>query len=308
MSTRAKHEHAVDACRPILIWEPACAHEGAEDCEHTAIWVATRVTRDTLALGTMELEVREFDDDDLDDFEDVTVSSGIAAAYALETGALTPLEVEGKLFLRHHPWLAERLRTEVDFFGRRAARAAAQLDRETQPRNILSVLSHTMIAYHELFPADWDLVPIHDGKQYWAVDLYCRNPDCTCTSSVINFYDMESESRLVGEVVVDYGDGADREIEAEPSNESVDAIFDTLWNACEYKLRARHVRAHEAVQRFAPRAAPMARAAHVPREPPASPRSVPIERVPRNATCPCGSGKKFKRCCLDAPCTRGPRP
>ena len=132
----------------MLIWEPACAHEGDEDCEHAAIWVATRVTRDTLARGTMELEVREFDDDDLDDFEDVTVSSGITAAYALETGALTPLGVEGELFLRHHPWLAERLRAEVDFFGRRAARAARQLDRETQARNVLSVPFHTMIAYH----------------------------------------------------------------------------------------------------------------------------------------------------------------
>nr|MBA3376549.1 hypothetical protein [Actinomycetota bacterium] len=227
-----------------MIWEPACVHEGEEeDCEHAVIWVATRVTPDTLARGTMELEVREFDDDDLDDFEDVTVSSGITAAYALETGALTPLGVEGELFLRHHPWLAERLRAEVTFFRGRAARAARQLDRETQARNVLGVPSHTMIAYHQLFPADWDLVPIHDGERYWAVDLYCRNPDCTCTSSVINFYDTDDESRLVGEVVVDYGDGNDREVDVEPSNESVDAIFDTLWNACEFKLRARHARA-----------------------------------------------------------------
>ena len=288
-----------------MIWDPACAHEGDEDCEHATIWVATRVTRDTLARGTMELEVREFDDDDLNDFEDVKVSSGITAAYALETGALTPLGVEGELFLRHHPWLAERLRAEVDFFGGRAARAAGQVDRE-HARNVLSVPSHTMIAYHQLFPADWDLVPIHDGERYWAVDLYCRNPDCTCTSSVINFYDMDNESRLVGEVVVDYGAGDDREIEFEPSNESVDAIFDTLWNASEFRLRARHVRAHEAVQRFAPRAAPMARVADVPRVAPPSPRGAPVERVPRNAACPCGSGKKFKRCCLDALRTGGP--
>lgn len=283
-----------------MLWEPdpTCDHEENDDCEHFAIWVATRVTGETLARGTMVLELREVNDDDLEDFDEVTVSSGIAVAYALETGTVTPLGMEGAIFLRHHPWLVEALRAELGFFGRRAARAAAQRDRETAAKKELGLFARTMVAYHQLFPADWDLVAIHDGERYWAVDLYCRNANCACSSSVINFYRMDAgEPRLVGEVGVDY---AERDIEFQPSNDSVDAIFDTLWSACEYKLRARHSRAHDAVQRFAPRAAPApapapTRAAPTPR------LTASLERIPRNAACSCGSGKKYKRCCLDAP-------
>ncbi len=280
--------HAVDSCRPILLWEPdpTCEHEENDDCEHFAIWVATRVTGDTLACGTMVLELRELDDDDDFDADNVTVSEGIALTCALETGAIEALAREGIIFLRHHPWLIESLRAELDFFRRRAARAAAQLDRETAAKQVLATPARTMVAYHQLFPADWDLLPIHDDERYWAVDLYCRNPDCTCTSSVINVYRLDDcEPQLIGEVVVDYGE---REIDFQPSNDAVEKIFDALWDAREYKLRARHAEAHDAVQRFSPRAA---KAAH--------PAAL-IERVPRNAACPCGSGKKYKRCCLDA--------
>lgn len=277
--------HAVDSCQPILLWEPdpTCEHTQNDDCEHFAIWVATRVAVDTLARGAIVLELREYDDDD--DFDQVAIVDGVALTCALGTGAIEPLGSEGAIFLRHHPWLVDALRAEVDFFRARAARAAAQIDRESAARNALAVPAQTMIAYHKLFPSDWDLLPIRDGERYWAVDLYCRNADCTCTSSVINFYRLDDgEPQLIGEVVVDY---EDREIEYESSNDEVDALFDMLWSAREYKLRARHADAHAAVRRFAQRPTPAA-------QPRAS-----LGRVSRNDLCPCGSGKKFKRCCLD---------
>jgi hypothetical protein len=199
---------------------------------------------------------------------------------------------EGSIFLQHHPWLATSLRADLDFFRRRAARAAAQRDRETAAKLALATPARTMVGYHQLFPADWDLLPIRDGERYWALDLYCRNPDCTCSSSVINFYRLDDGApRLIGEVVVDY---AERDIEFQASNETVDELFDGLWSTCEYKLRARHADAHDAVRRFALRAG-------------AAPHSPAIlQRVERNAACPCGSGKKFKRCCLDASRGAGP--
>ena len=283
--------HAVDSCRPILLWEPdpTCEHEENEDCEHFAIWVGTRLAHDSLERGTMALDLREFDEDDEGD-DHVTIAQGIVVSYALETGAIEPLGREGSIFLRHHPWLVASLRAELDFFRRRAARAAAQRDRETAAKHVLAIPARTMVAYHQLFPADWDLLPTRDGERYWALDLYCRNPDCTCSSSVINCYRLDDGApRLIGEVVVDY---AERDIEFQPNNETVDELFDALWSTCEYKLRARHARAHDAVRRFAPRAGAAPHAA--------------LQRVERNAACPCGSGKKFKRCCIDAARDAGP--
>ena len=285
----------MDSCRPVLLWEPdpTCEHEENEDCEHSAIWIGTRVAHDTLERGTMVLDLRELDEDD-DGDDEVTIAQGIVVAIALESGAVEPLGREGSLFLRHHPWLIASLRAELDFFRRRATRAAAQRDRETTAKQALAIPAQTMVGYHQLLPADWDLLPLRDDERYWALDLYCRNPDCTCASSVINFYRLDDGAppQLIGEVVVDY---AERDIEFQPSNEAVDELFDALWNSCEYTLRARHAEAQDAVRRFAPRARPATlqpSAAH--------------QRVERNAPCPCGSGRKFKRCCLDAARRAGP--
>jgi hypothetical protein len=284
---------AVDSGQPILLWEPdpTCDHTQNDDCEHFAIWVATRLASDTLERGTMVLELRELSDDD-DDFGYVAVANDIVLTCALDSGAVEPRGREGEIFLRHHPWLVDSLRAELDFLRGRAARAAAQLDRESAPKKALAVPASTMIAYHRLFPADWDLIPIRDGERYWAVDLYCRNPDCSCSSSAIQFYQLDhGDPQRVGEVVVDY---AERDIEYESSNDAVEAIFDQLWGAREYSLRARHAQARDAVRRFVTR--PLLSVT-----PQAS-----LDRVPRNAVCPCGSGKKFKRCCLDA--SRSVRP
>ena len=89
----------------------------------------------------------------------------------------------------------------------------------------------------------------------------------------------------MGEIIVDY---ADREIETEASNDAVDELFDELWKAREYTLRARHAEAHEVVRR-------LARAGNE------ATQAAPSARVPRNAECPCGSGRKYKRCCAFKP-------
>jgi hypothetical protein len=281
---------AVDSCRPIIVWapDPDCEHGVDADCEH-GVWVDTRVTRDTLARGSLVVALRKLDDDDYE-VDRVTVDDTLAVTCALDTGAVTPVGPEGAIFLRRHPWLEEALRAELSLFRRRAERAAAQLDRETAAKRALARPGTTMLRYYDLFPADWDLLPIHAGERYWAVDLYCRNPDCTCTSSVINVYRLDDDdTRLVGEVVLDYADDDPR---AEPSSPEAAEVFKTLWAESEYKLRARHAEASQAVRRLAPpSAAPVAVTA-------------PTGRVQRNAPCPCGSGKKYKRCCLGAPATR----
>lgn len=284
--------HAVDSGRPILLWQPdpTCDHENNDDCEHFAIWVGTRVASDTLERGTIVLDLREFNvETDGDGDDDVVIAQGIVVTCNLETGAVEELGREGGLFLQHHPWLVDSFREELGFFRRRAARAAAQRDRETAAKAALAVPARTMIPYHELFPYDWDLLPVHDGERYWAVDLYCRNPECTCASSVIKFFEFgEAQPKPVGEVVVDY---AERDIQVGPSNDIVETIFDELWDDYEYRLRARHAEAHYAIRRFAQRAT-LTTGTPAP------------ERVSRNDVCPCGSGKKFKRCCLNARPTR----
>ena len=78
--------------------------------------------------------------------------------------------------------------------------------------------------------------------------------------------------------------------------------FKTFWAEHEFALRVRAVEARGAVRRYARAPArSVARSAS-----PMAAFSVTASRTPRNASCPCGSGK-FKRCCLDAHVPRAPR-
>lgn len=291
----AEKEYPADSGEPIAVWpaEIDCEHEDECECEDEddaarGVWVDTRVASDTLSRGALVLALRECDDDD-DDDDVVRIDDRIAVSCDLATGALTPLRTEGAIFLNRHPWLEEVLREEeLPRLRRRAERAAAQGDRETAAKRALSQPGNAMLPYHELFPADWDLLPVCDGERYWAVDLYCRNPDCTCTSSVIRFHRVEDDASttFAGEVTIDY---ADAEPRARTTSPGAARVFERLWKESEYNLRARQAQASSAVRRLAMRTkAPVA--------------VVPVwGRIPRNAPCPCGSGKKFKRCCLDGP-------
>jgi hypothetical protein len=287
----AEKEYPADSGEPIAVW-PAdidCEHE--DDCECDAergVWVDTRVASDTLSRGALVLALRECDDDD-DGDDVVRIDDRIAVSCNLATGALTPLRTEGAIFLNRHPWLEEALREqELPRFRLRAKRAAAQGDRETASKRALSQPGNAMLPYYELFPADWDLLPVCDGERYWAVDLYCRNPDCSCTSSIIRFHRVEDDetTTFVGEVTIDY---ANAEARARTSSPGAVRVFERLWKESEYNLRARHAEASSAVRRLAPRMKERA------------PAPLAWGRIPRNAACPCGSGKKFKRCCLDGP-------
>jgi hypothetical protein len=287
----AARKYSADSGEPIPVW-PAdidCEHEDdceCEDADERGVWVDTRVAGDTLARGTLVLALRECEEDDGDDV--VRIDDRIAVSCALDTGALTPLRTEGAIFLKRHPWLEEAVREELSRFRRRAERAADQRDRETVAKQTLAQPGNTMLPYHALFPADWDLLPVCEGQRYWAVDLYCRNPECTCTSSVIRFHRVEDDATMtfVGEATLDY---AEAEPRAQASSPDAARVFKRLWKESEYNLRARHAEASSAVRRLAPRAKQRV-------APP------PVwGRIPRNGACPCGSGKKFKRCCLDAP-------
>ena len=238
-----KKEYPADSGEPIAVWsaDDDCEHEDDCECEDAAergVWVDTRVASDTLSRGALVLALRECDDDDDDGDDVVRIDDRIAVSCDLATGALTPLRTEGAIFLNRHPWLEEVLREEeLPRLRLRAKRAAAQGDRETAAKRALSQPGNAMLPYHELFPADWDLLPVCDGERYWAVDLYCRNPDCTCTSSVIRFHRVEDDATttFAGEVTIDY---ADPEPRARTTSPGAGRVFERLWKESEYNLRA----------------------------------------------------------------------
>jgi hypothetical protein len=278
----------LDACSPLFVWAPARG-AGASECGHGVV-VETRLEHGSLARGSVTLLLCEIERD-----TDVWVNAfgdPVSVTCSLDTGECTPHDHDGVRFLFERPWLKSALVGELHHLRRRALRAAAQADRETSPaRALANANPSAMIAYDELFPADWDLVVHREGVPYWAVDLYCHNPQCTCTDVTVSLYELETGKRgSVGRLRLDVanGDGDPRIVEKSIDDELTTMLLEKYGE----RIRARHAEARRAVLRFGRpllRMVPTARPAALPQ----------AGRIARNALCPCGSGKKYKRCCSD---------
>jgi hypothetical protein len=138
-----------------------------------------------------------------------------------------------------------------------------------------------MVPFLEIFPSRWDLSVDLDGRRYWVVDLWCLTPGCPCTDVALDFVAADDES--AEHLFVDLETG-----EPDDADSSETAL--RLWAALREsagaldELRGRH----EAARRVA-----LELPAHL-----APPRPVGAPpRAGRNDPCPCGSGKKSKKCC-----------
>lgn len=135
-----------------------------------------------------------------------------------------------------------------------------------------------------------------DGSVYQADTMFCVDPDCPCTEGRLSMLAVSARgselvevasARLTLEAMTPdefVGERTQREtftrlyLEWRRRHVAADARFRELRDA----TRRRGLELHEALS------AQSKRRALVP----------PVQGAPgRNAPCPCGSGKKFKRCC-----------
>jgi hypothetical protein len=129
-------------------------------------------------------------------------------------------------------------------------------------------------------------------KKCMVVDQYCLLPKCSCTDTNLTFVHFDPAARKGEEICymeVNYKKRAWKLIEDSP----VKLDLDTLCSATEKQipnlydiLYKRHVRL-KAIYAFSKKK-------HF-----AAKQPLIMPKVARNDPCPCGSGKKFKKCCSD---------
>lgn len=149
-----------------------------------------------------------------------------------------------------------------------------------------------MSAYNDVLPyADQLLITIED-KQYMVFDQFCLLPKCSCTDANLSIIDIDAIGKTGEElcsVSLNYRKRLWKKVEGYgfsfPANSLKSAIEAQIPDIYE-KLLARHIRikaiyAHCKKIHFRPK------------EP------LQLPRVGRNDPCPCGSGKKHKKCCLE---------
>lgn len=268
---------ATDAAGAWDLWFRPCSDEGC-DC-HEAIVLATREGRDLLepfvvrVAGVTDARKRA-----------ASLDGGAVVAFALliPAGAAFPMEGEGEPSDRaeaaarsipgaildelHERWLKSRTT------GSRSKRGP--MPTKWRPGDMLS--------WGQMFPDERDDLYLDDEGWIGLSETFCVNPACDCSDVVLSVHADRGEGwSALGRIRVDYRTGSI----ADPlAPELADAV--ARWKARYPDWRIRLANRHATAKRVG---------ARLLLEAPAE--RLPDRAVSRNADCPCGSGKKYKRCC-----------
>ena len=150
------------------------------------------------------------------------------------------------------------------------------------------------VCWEAVFPESAPLAPVDlAGRTFRLQEWYCANPECHCHDVALRVIETlpDGKERLVGNLKVDFRDVILLDLTS--AEEQAAVPLAEVWAA----LKTRHdiasyfSRRHRVVQAAA--SVGVRRSQRGPTAPP--PKRLD---VPRNAPCPCGSGLKYKRCCL----------
>jgi SEC-C motif-containing protein len=220
----------------------------------------------------------------------------VYALIELDLGQISPLTGDANRPPLKEEWLtflnAQPLGELLDRLHARWLNA-----KSLKPRNAWDSIDWTkrdpaeLIIWDEIFPdGRSDHFLTQDGHLYLATEQYCSNSRCTCNEARIVFTELtgRGHSRHLGSIRVQLPSGVP-EVEEEKRRDR--RTLQVLWQAYQRRhdvtarLSSRRRRIHELGDTL-PKTLPAAAA-------PAAPK------VGRNDPCPCGSGLKHKRCCLD---------
>lgn len=160
-----------------------------------------------------------------------------------------------------------------------------------------------MVSYNELLPYGLQLAFGRGEIKYQADTSFCVRPNCGCTAMSLAFHAHQDGEYLAGiespVISYDYATGKhsvkSRGKNAPHPPEELLQELKAHLPALDQVLKERHTRFKAMyrgyLNRKGIRASPR-------RLPAGTPAAVPAARqVGRNEPCPCGSGKKFKKCC-----------
>jgi hypothetical protein len=159
------------------------------------------------------------------------------------------------------------------------------------------------VCWDQVFPEALPDPLLVGGREVYLREWYCANAGCDCTDVWMSAFELTSadEARRLGTIELDFATATPRELRGE--TEADGPVLADIWA----QLRARpdlathYRRRRVAVQAAAAEGVRRSRrgAAAAPR--PRAPAPAARSEIPRNAPCPCGSGLKYKRCCLGKP-------
>jgi hypothetical protein len=148
-----------------------------------------------------------------------------------------------------------------------------------------------MYAYNDVLPYGDQMIVTIEGRNYIIFDQYCLLPKCSCTDTNLNIMLAETLGEAGEElcsVSVKYAKKSWKAFEGGSFPVSVKAVRSAIEDQIPdfyERLRSRHLKlkgiyAHCKKRNYTPK------------------QPIQVPKVGRNDPCPCGSGKKYKKCCM----------
>lgn len=275
---------------PAWIWAHTCS---ALACScRSALVLATQDGRDLLLeRGAAVLDAWNTGNDYFK--VAATLSDLVVFHIDIDTAeVLSPID-SVPLDLAAHPRIADIVRRIdgdlLDSIGQLWYRSKGQTDPEQEVLLATEVRLKgwqrgDMVAWNDVCTGVRQDYYVLDGRLYEADEMYCPMPDCECGEVLICFETiMPRGAPTPGQVVVQRSGAT----EIKPNKTDCNRLAQ-LWAAFQQRHPnhlARFARRYFIIKNIG------ARIVAMPREVRVSPK------VGRNDTCPCGSGKKYKKCC-----------
>jgi hypothetical protein len=174
-----------------------------------------------------------------------------------------------------------------------------------------------LVAFREVVIEPGSLVPSsllflfqfeHAGIKYLMDDFYCSNPDCHCGDVHLTFFGFTGAPVASGKAVIKECfqvvlslEGRVQSVDCPPAMRAQATAVLKAWRKSpefEHRLESflwRYAKIKEIAARSLPTRARLRPS--IDRLSPAAEQESEPPRVGRNEPCPCGSGKKYKKCC-----------
>ena len=154
-----------------------------------------------------------------------------------------------------------------------------------------------VVGWNEVFPDEPDFIFAISGTRYWARDLYCINPGCGCNDITLAFaeFDEAAKPKELGTIVITLKPFRIDEIVGSGASQQE---LSRIWQ--KFQKEAGVIKALKTRQKeMKIIGKEIARLSTEKRSPDPKPVPKAGRKVGRNERCRCGSGKKYKKCCLN---------
>jgi len=148
-----------------------------------------------------------------------------------------------------------------------------------------------MSAYNDVLPYGEQLLVTIDGQQCIILDQYCLLPKCPCSDTVLNVFSIDKVGKTGKELFVVSLDYKKKQWKLTEEC-SFPVTLKTVRAVIEDQLPNIHKQLHKRHIELKAIYAHSKKKHHSPEE------EIQLPKVGRNDPCPCGSGKKYKKCCL----------